>query len=150
MPMTPRNLPGRFNNTMQYFYTNEKGKKEEVALEAWMWGVIYKDDSELLQFGPDGVFHRLGEIKQDEVKIFVLICNADPSRRIDIVMPRGARLIHKYRNYILNQGTADERHVRCYMFGYRCGDQYHYNYVLPDGRILQSNSDNVALTEFNI
>jgi len=63
MPMTPRNLPGRFNNTMQYFYTNEKGQKEEVALEAWMWGVIYKDGSEMLQFDPAGIFHRIGEIK---------------------------------------------------------------------------------------
>lgn len=135
---------------MQYFYTNEKGEKEEVAVEKFMWGVIYKDDREMLQFDPAGIFHRIGEIDQAQVKTFVLIGSFDRTRRIDIAVPEGARLIHKYRHFRLNVGTPQYREVKVYIFGIKHQGHYFYNFVLPDGRIVQSIDEDLQLTNFDI
>lgn len=125
-------------------------KSEEVALERWVWGVVYADGTELHQFDGNGVFHRIGEVDQDRVSLFVLYKSNDIRKRIDIVVPEGARLIHKYRNYVFNAGTEQESKVRVYVFGYKHGSRYYYNFVLPDDRIVQSCDDQVKLTNFAV
>ena len=99
---------------MEYKYTNEKGEIEIVELEKWIWGVVYKDGTELHQFDKDGNFHRLAEINQKEVELFTMY-ESEGTGRYDIVMPEGARIIHKYRNirpYYMN------KFVKVYMFSF--------------------------------
>ena len=125
-----------------------------VDLERWVWGVIYDDGTELHQFMADGTFHRLAEIDQKRVRLWVLYKPSNPNQRIDIIIPKdeGVRLIHKYKNtrpYYLNT------FVRTYMFGYRTGKnesdyRYHFNFILPDDRIVQSTFENIDLVQFKL
>ena len=152
----PRHCRGLFIKTTkimtdQKFTLTKDGKTEEVALEKWGWGVVYKDGRELHQFGSKGDFHQIAEIEQDNVRLFVLYQTGDMSKRIDIALPEGAKIIHKYRNFVLNLGTEGERHVRVYIFGYKkSASVAHYNFILPDGRIIQSDTDAIQLTDFNL
>ena len=128
---------------MEYIFpkTNEKIKEER-----WAWSIVYEDETELKQFDK-GIFHQVGEIEQDKIKLAVLYKLNDPSKRIDIVWQKGMRLIHKYRNikpYYL------ETFVKVYMFGYKIGNKYHYNFVLPDDRIVMSSEDNISLEKFEL
>jgi len=104
--------------------------------------------TELHQFAPDGTFHRIGEVEQDRVALFVLYNIQDPQKkRIDLVVTDGMKLIHKYRNV---KPHYMDNFIRVYMFGYKLGSQYHYNFVLPDDRIIQSNTDDIDLTLFEL
>ncbi len=103
---------------------------------------------ELHQFAQDGTFHRIGEVDQERVKLFVLYNSSDPQRkRIDLIVTDGMKLIHKYRNV---KPFYMEKFVKVYMFGYKLGNNYHYNFVLPDDRIIQSPTDDIDLTLFEL
>jgi len=141
---------------MKFFYENlETKEREEVLLEKWLWAVVYKDGSEFHQFevelaDPDNsVFHRVGEIKQEEVALFVMI-SADRTRRLDIVVPEGAKLVHKYKNYVFNTGTEMERRERIYMAGIKKDGHGVFNYILPNGTIVQSNNEDETISNFGI
>ena len=134
---------------MDYKYTNEKGEIEIIELERWVWGVVYKDGTELHQFGKDGNFHRLAEIDQKEIYLFTMY-ESEGTKRYDIVMPEGARIIHKYRNI---RPFYMDKFVKVYMFGYRTGKkefEYHYHFILPDDRMIISNADNIDLAKFEL
>jgi len=49
-----------------------KFNKEVIEPERWIWGVVYKDGTELHQFGNDLIFHQIKEIKWAEVKMFTM------------------------------------------------------------------------------
>lgn len=136
---------------MKYIYKNEQGQEEVVPLERWVWGVVYNDGTELQQFSPDGNFHRIGEIDQEKAILYVLYKPEQPEKQIQIVPQKGTKIIHKYRN-IRPAGRTD--FIRIYIFGthYHINGeaQYHYNYVLPDDRIIQSREDNLDLTKFGL
>lgn len=133
----------------EYTYSNkETGQEEVIKLEPWGWGVVYKDGTELHQFGANGDFHRVGEIDQDNVALWVLYRTDDMSKRIDIVLPPGAKVIHKYRN-VSPHYLPFNTFVKVYMFGYKTAEgTYHYNFVLPDDRIVQSTTDDIDLVNF--
>jgi len=126
------------------------GVETEVKPERWVWGVIYQDGKELHQFGKDGTFHQIGEVDQDRISMAVLYRYGNMKKRIDLPWSPGMRIIHKYRNFVFDIGTPQERKVKVYIFGYKKGEQYHFNYVLPDDRIIQSPEDNVEITKFGI
>lgn len=134
---------------MQYFYTEADGSLTEVQEERWFWIAVYKDGTFLSQFGDDGVFHRVGEIDQDELERVFLV-ESETARCIVINWVDGMRLIHKYRNVVLNVGTEDERHIRIYIFGWKLGENYQYHFILPNGNIFTSPTDNVPTTSFNL
>ena len=125
-----------------------KFENEKVELERWVWGVLYKDGTELHQFDDKGVFHRIGEVEQDKVNLFSLYKYEDPSKRIDIPMQKGMRIIYKYRNikpYYL------DHFVRIFLVGYRVTkDSYNYLFILPDDRIIMSPVDNIDLSTFDL
>ncbi len=130
------------------FTFNREGKKEDVAVEKWIWGVVYKDGTELLQFetkGDEGVFHQIGEVDQSEVKRFIL-AKAQGGQSICILVPEGAKLIHKYKNDVFLL-SKEKISCRTYVFGYKLKDQYFLNYVLPNDTIVQSNDPNLRLTD---
>jgi len=136
---------------MRYFLTDkETGRKIEAKPERWVWGIVYKDGTEISQFGGDGTFHRVGEVDQDRIAMAVLHRFDDFSRRVDIPWRAGMRLIHKYRNIVLEAGTEAERQARVYMFGYKDGAHHSVLFVLPDDRIVFSNDPEADVTAHGI
>ena len=140
----------------KWTFKNPDTKKiEEVILENWIWGAVYEDGTEFHQFDDNGNFHRIGEIEQSKVVMWVLY-QPKGDGRIDFVVPREedgklkeVALIHKYRNIVLEAGTPRETRHRIYIFGYKLkGQKSFYNYVMPSGTIVQSTEDNPALSQF--
>lgn len=99
---------------------------------------VQPEQSGIQQFAEDGTFNGIEAVEQDRVSLFVLYRLDDPSKRIDLVVPRGVRLIHKYRKV---RPYYMQEFLTVYVFGYQIGDIYHYNYVLPDDRIVQGVAD---------
>lgn len=132
---------------------------EEVMLERWVWGVVYHDGTELRQFEdvPGGIeyngklyagrFHQLGEVKQNKVKMFVVFKPFNEQIRYDVVLPRGARLIHCYRNIRPHYRTE---FVRCYIFGFNNGGYKTLLFILPDDRVVIADRDDIDLIDFNV
>lgn len=135
------------------FFFKKDGKEEEIQIERWVWVAVYEDKTELHQFNIDGTFHQLGEIDWKRVKMFVMYKPMPQPfyKRVDLVIPKDAKVIHKYRHYALNVGTPEERKYKIYIFGYKLkGGQAHYNYIMPNDIIIQSENDNLPLTEFGL
>ena len=124
-----------------------KFNTQEVNIERWAWAVVYNDGTQLRQFGDDGIFHQIGEVNQGIVKLFVMYKPEDERKRIDIVFQPGMRLIHKYRNV---KPYYSDKFIKVYMFGYKYKNQYAYNFILPDDRIIQSPIDNIDLVQFEL
>ena len=129
---------------MQYIFEKTK---EVVKEEKWVWGVIYKDDTELHQFGSDGAFHQIKEIRMDDVKLFTMYKLEDMSKRIDMVVSPEMQLFHFYRNI---KPWYLDRFAKVYVFGYkiRGTSKKCYNFILPDDRIIVSDKENVDLVNF--
>lgn len=142
-------MPRVFYIKIMEYKTKDIETNEEitVSIERWVWGVIYKDGRELHQFGNDGIFHRIGEIEQENISMATLYRYDDMTKRIDIPWREGMKLIHKYRN-TRPAGRTD--FVKTYMFGYKNGDEFSYIFILPDDRIIFSPKDDIDLTKFNI
>lgn len=133
---------------MDYQFVRE-GKPERVALERWAWGVVYKDGTELRQFGEDGIFHQFKEIVQEQVAMFVMYRTDDESKRIDMPVHEGMQIFHLYRNLVLENSS---RRVRVYVFGWKKTGVTvaSYNYILPDDRLITTDRDIPHLSDFNI
>lgn len=138
----------------KWYLTKADGEKIEATVESWAWGVVYNDGTEFHQYDGNGVFHQIGEIKQEDVKLWVLYKVGPENKRIDIVLPKGAKLIHKYKRYVFNSAqlnggdTSAEVKKTIHVFGYKLGKHSHFNFILPDDRIVQS-TDEIPLVEFN-
>jgi hypothetical protein len=139
-------------NTMTYLFKDKDGKEIELTPERWAWGVVYDDGTQLKQFGDDGRFHQIGEVDQERIEMAVLYQPANGAKRIDIPWRKGMKLIHKYRNVVMNVGQKDERHIRIHVFGYKEGAPYYgrsFMFVLPDDRIVWSSTDEIDVLKFN-
>lgn len=139
---------GLFLIIMKHTFLRD-GKIEEVKLERWVWGVIYKDDSELHQFGSKGDFHQIKEIKWEEAKMFTMYRSDDIKKRIDLLVLPNMQVFHFYRN--VRPATLDH-FIKVYVFGYktRGSSETVYNFILPNDRLVISNKDNVDLTKFEL
>jgi len=150
-----------YNNNMEFNF-NRDGKKEVVQLERWVWGVVYKDKTNLNQFevkADEGFFHQVKEIDQPNVKKFIL-AKAGGGQSICILPPKGAKLIHKYRIINMQVAKAKTLSTKVYMFGYMVkapwsGDLsdakkksiYFLNYVLPNDTVIQSDDPDLNLVK---
>jgi len=119
---------------------------EEVEVENWVWAVVYKDRSELHQFDANtGLFHSITEVdKTKEVEmltVYKAFGNPNMDKRIDLIVPKGCSVFHKYRNFILDAGTPSEIRVKVYMFGYGNKDYQIINYLLPNDKLVQASED---------
>lgn len=130
-----------------YTFTSKEGFTTCVEPERWQWGVVYKDGSELHQFGEDGIFHQIGEVKQEKIEMATLFKPEDQSRRIDIPWSEGMRLVHRYINI---RPPSAELFLRVYVFGFKFEGNHSFNFVLPDDRFILSATDSVDLTKFAI
>lgn len=131
----------------EYTFKNKNGKTECIKQERWGWAVIYKNNTELKQFDDNNIFHQIGEVEQEQVKMFILYKLEDPSKAIAINILPGMKLIHKYKN--IKPYYFDD-FVRVYVLGYKYNNQYHYNFILPNDEIIQSPSEDIDLTRFNL
>jgi hypothetical protein len=130
---------------MKYLYHDKETNTDiEANPERWVWGVVYKDGTELKQFAEDGTFHKFIEINQKEVDIFAMFRFEDMTK-IFTVRPDGAQIFHFYRNSILQAGTEDEKRTRVYVFGTRTKDEAIYNYILPDDTIIKTRGDSLII-----
>lgn len=132
---------------MEYFYIKEDGTKELVEPERWIWAVLYLDGTELHQFDSKGVFHRIGEVDQDRVKLFSLYKSDDMSKRIDLHITDGMKLIH---NYKIVKPYYRKDFVTVYCFGYKKKGQHHFLHVLPDDRIIMSDTEAIDLVQYRV
>lgn len=120
----------------------------EVSIERWAWRVQYHDGRILEQFSDDGFFHQFQEIDQEHAVLFSLYKPEFPHRRVDILVPAGARIFHFYRNVILDAGTQEEKRYRSYVFGYKFKGEAHYEFILPNDAVVITNTPNVDLSKF--
>lgn len=98
---------------MHKFHRKETGKWEDIAPEKWQWEAHYKDKSILKQFSGDGIFHQFGEIEQSRLVAFKMVSN---DKQFTLLFnPQHMKLIHFYRNIVLDNG---KRRIRLYCFGY--------------------------------
>jgi len=134
---------------MKYILKKD-GREIEATLERWGWGVVYKDKTELRQFGDDGVFHQFAEIKQDELEMFVMMMTDGSEKRIDMAVT-GKQIFHFYHNIVLNMLTPEQRKIRVYCFGWKDKETgaTSYNFILPDDRVVIADRD-IDLTKFGI
>jgi len=126
-----------------------KFNKEVIEPERWIWGVVYKDGTELHQFGNDLIFHQIKEIKWAEVKMFTMYKLEDMKKRIDIVVMPEMQIFHFYRNV---RPAGVDHFIKIYVFGYkiRGTSKACYNFILPDDRIIIADRDNIDLTKFEL
>ena len=86
--------------------------------EAWQWEAYYEDGQILKQFGDDGIFHQFAEIDQSRLAMFKMVSPQFPQTYTLLFSDPAMKLIHFYRNTVLNAGSQDEQHLRLYCFGY--------------------------------
>ncbi len=90
----------------------------EAPEETWRWEAHYEDGQILKQFGDDGVFHQFSEIDQTRLAMFKMTSPLYPQSYSLLFSDPSMKLIHFYRNTILNAGTDMEQRSRLYCFGY--------------------------------
>lgn len=114
---------------MSYTF-NRDGVLEEVELEEWRWEAYYKDGEILKQFADDFSFHQFSEIEQDRLGIFVM---TDGNKTFSLVFPDNSKLIHFYRNMLLENSSV---RVRLYVFGYQDSGGTKLFAIMPDGNLV--------------
>jgi hypothetical protein len=100
------------------YFSKELGKWIAAPPEVWQWEATYEDGSVLKQFGDDGIFHQFAEIDQSKLVMFKMVSPRHPQAYTLLFSDPSMKLVHFYRNTILNAGTGDEKHIRLYCFGY--------------------------------
>lgn len=131
-----------------YKFYPESGEPIDAELERWRWEAIYTDGTSLCQFedgNPFGTFHQFKDIDQSKVFAFRMVSDEAPS--ISMIIPSGAKLIHFYRNAMLDVGGPNSTRVRLYCFGYQLGSTKVMTVILPDNSIaIVDDVDKVTVT----
>lgn len=100
------------------FFHKDLNKWTETPAEVWQWEAHYEDGKMLKQFGDDGIFHQFAEIDQSRLAMFKMVSPQHSQTYTLLFSDPSMKLIHFYRNTILNAGTSAERRTRLYCFGY--------------------------------
>lgn len=100
------------------FYRQDIKSWIDTPEEIWGWEVQYEDGTILKQFDDDGIFHQFAEIDQNRIAIFRMTSKHYSQTYSILFADPGMKLIHFYRNTILNAGTEFEERQRLYCFGY--------------------------------
>ena len=100
------------------YYKKDEDKWINAEIETWQWQVVYEDGIIFKQFDDNGIFHQFAEIDQTKVTMFKMV-SPEYSHSYELLMSDPSmKLIHFYRNTVLNAGTEEETHIRLYCFGY--------------------------------
>lgn len=100
------------------FLQKNTGQWIETEEEIWKWEAHYSDGSVLKQFDDDLNFHQFIEIDQSRLALFKMTSSVYPQVYTLVFSDPTMKLIHFYRNTVLNTGTPDEKKIRLYCFGY--------------------------------
>ena len=100
------------------FFRKDLNTWIETPVEVWQWEAYYEDGNVLKQFGDDGLFHQFAEIDQTQLALFKMVSPHHPQTYSLLFSDPNMKLIHFYRNTILNAGTVSESRTRLYCFGY--------------------------------
>lgn len=105
----------------------------------------------LKQFDEEtGEFHQIGEIEQDRLEMFTMYKPSDPDLLKRIDMPFNSdemKLVHKYK---MVKPFYLDQYVRVYMFGYNKGKQTHRVFILPDDRMIVSDTEVANLPNYQL
>jgi hypothetical protein len=130
--------------------------EEELYPEFFVWTAFYNDGTKLEQFeekkdmnGYKGIFHQFGEIDQKKLKVFRMSSYVSPQFFYDLEFnSKDMKLVHFYRNYMLNWGGSNTR-LRLYCFGYerKINDltRKSIHVILPNGGMLITDKKNFVL-----
>lgn len=118
-----------------------------VEPERWVWGVLYRNGTELHQFDETGRFHPFSDIQQMSVAQFTLYPRGQ-GNAVHFLIPKGAELIHRYRNVVLEMGRPNEVRARVYVFGYCLEAKYCLAYVMPDDVVIFSEDSDLSVAPF--
>lgn len=100
------------------FFRQDLKRWIETPEETWYWEAHYEDGQVLKQFDDEGIFHQFTEIDQSRLAIFKMKSKHYPQSYSILFSDPNMKLIHFYRNSILNAGTDCEERQRLYCFGY--------------------------------
>ena len=100
------------------FFQKDTGQWIDAPGETWQWEAYLDDGTILKQFGDDLLFHQFDEIDQNKLAIFKMVSSTYPQTYSVVFDSQNMKLIHFYRNTVLNAGTTDEIRHRLYYFGY--------------------------------
>ena len=100
------------------FFRKETNEWEMVYPEIWQWEAHYEDGTILKQFDAEGIFHQFAEVAQDKLAVFRMVSPVHKQTYSLVFDPGTMKLIHFYRNSILNASAENETRVRLYCFGY--------------------------------
>lgn len=100
------------------FFRQDLKRWIETPEETWYWEAHYEDGKVLKQFDDEGIFHQFTEIDQSQLAIFKMRSKHYPQTYCILFSDPSMKLIHFYRNSILNAGTEAEERQRLYCFGY--------------------------------
>lgn len=115
------------------FFRQETGEYEVVDEHeiVWKWVASYDDGTLLKQFGDDGVFHQFKEIDQPRLVYFHLV--SDVGRTKTITFRPGMKLIHFYRNTVLQNGQI---HLRMTVIGWEAPGEKVLMVVMPNDEVI--------------
>lgn len=125
------------SNTMQYKATDGT----IVQLEQWQWRADYTNSQYLLQFDAEtSAYHSFNEIDQSKLRSFSMICAATGQKHT-LLLPTGAKLIHFYRNVVLEAYTQNEQKIKLYCYGYELAGHKVLHAITPKNNILTVDSE---------
>ena len=132
------------------FFNKDLKRWITAPFEVWQWEAYYEDGTVLKQFGDDGIYHQFSEIDQKRLAVFKMVSREFPQVYTLLFSDSEMKLIHFYRNTILNAGTEDERRLRLYCFGYekRIGEKVQKVIMMiapSNGLIVTENPDLVSI-----
>lgn len=124
---------------MEYTFQGNTIPKEE-----WYWIAEY-EDSTLRQFDDLGQFHQFKEIDQSRLRVFRMMSD-NHSNIFTLVFTPEMKLIHFYKNFMLEVGSGNEQFIRCYCFGYEIKGQKMMVVITPSNEIvITTNTDLIKI-----
>lgn len=133
------------------FQRLETGQVENVIKERWCWEAHYIDGTFLKQFDDNGIFHQFREIDQSKLLSFKMVNHESGNVFTLIFNPKIMKLIHFYRNIVLNVGTSEEKKIKLYCFGFEKKffgrTQKSLMAIMPSGELIATdNLDNLEVS----
>ncbi len=129
------------------FFRKDTSEWITAPEEVWQWEVTYEDGQILKQFDDDGLFHQFAEIDQSRLAMFKMVSHRYPQTYSLLFTDPSMKLIHFYRNTILNAGTSAEQRTRMYCFGYekKIGPKTHkvIMMITPSNGLIVSEDPNL-------
>lgn len=127
---------------MAKFFRQETGEYEEVADEKWKWIAVYDDGTQLKQFDDDGLFHQFKEIDQTRLVYFHLVSDTGTTK--SLIFKPGMKLIHFYRNAVLENGQI---RLRMTVIGWERSGEKTLIAIMPNDEVIVSDSlDNISFS----